>query len=104
MEMLSIEMPTVSKCDINKCAYNASNNGICSCHAKAITIGDGDNPGCDTYFGSADHAQNKRRVAGVGACKVAACKHNKDFECNAEKISVGFNEGKINCLTFSPKT
>lgn len=99
MEKMSIEMPTVSKCSVEGCGYN--NGG--ACHAKAITVGDYENPGCDTFLDSKVHAKNKKRIAGVGACKVSACKHNQDFECTANNISVGFNGGKINCLTFAPK-
>lgn len=99
MEKVLIEMPKVNDCSVKKCGYNCD----CSCHAKAITIGDGTNPGCDTFFDSNEHAKNTRINAGVGACKVKVCKHNKDFECTADKISVGFNDGKINCLSFERK-
>ncbi|MGZ3693897.1 MAG: DUF1540 domain-containing protein [Bdellovibrionota bacterium] len=99
MKKITIEMPIVSKCQINQCGYNVSNN----CHAKAITIGDSTNPGCDTYMNSGSHNRETRRIAGVGACKVSSCKFNEDFECSAENISVGLNGKKINCLTYSPR-
>lgn len=96
MDKLEIEMPLVNKCSKENCAYN---NG-CGCHAMAITVGDGSNPGCDTYFDSAKHTQEKQRIAGVGACKVSVCKHNTDFECQADSISVGEKDGGVKCLTF----
>lgn len=98
MKKMSIEMSAVATCDVEKCAYN--NGSVC--HAKAITVGDFDNPGCDTFFTSNSRAQNKHIKAGVGACKVSSCKHNKDFECSADEISVGFKNNMVNCLTFEP--
>ena len=99
MEKMTIEMALVSECDVTKCGYNV--NSIC--HAKAISVGDGLNPGCDTFFETNEHNKEKKRIAGVGACKVSSCKYNTDFECNAENISVGFSKQKINCLTFASK-
>jgi hypothetical protein len=98
MEKLSIEMPLVKSCNVENCGFNKNNN----CHAKAITIGDYTNPGCDTFMNSEEHAQESVRIAGVGACKVSGCKYNKDFECYAENISVSFKKGKINCQTYRP--
>lgn len=99
MEKLIIEMPLVSECSIKKCAYNV-NSG---CHAKAITIGDIQNPGCDTFFPSEKHSEATKRIAGVGACKVSSCRHNKNFECTTENISVGYDQNKANCLTYSAR-
>jgi hypothetical protein len=96
MEKLTIEMPLVSRCDVDQCGYNVSH----FCHAKAITIGDNKNPGCDTFFDTNNHNKETKRNAGVGACKVSACKYNNDFECTASNIKVGFSHQKINCLTF----
>lgn len=100
MDKITIEMPKVKKCSVEDCGYN---NG-CACHAKAITVGDYENPGCDTFLDSQNHAKETHRNAGVGACKVEICQYNDDFECSADKISVGFRDGKINCLTFKAKT
>lgn len=100
MEKLNIEMPIVKSCDVNNCGYNSGNQ----CHAKAITIGDGSNPGCDTFMNSNTHTKEKKRLAGVGACKVSNCRFNQDFECAAEDITVGFVEGRINCETYSPRS
>jgi len=99
VEKVIIEMPMVTNCDIKKCGYNLNNN----CHAKAITIGDEMNPGCDTFFEHKSHSREAKRIAGVGACKVSSCRHNNDFECTAEGVSVGFSDGKINCLTYEAK-
>lgn len=91
------DMPEVAECQIRQCAYNVSNG----CHARAITIGDGVHPGCDTYFKSSVHASDANMQAGVGACKVANCVHNDDFECQAQNIRVG-NRGKtVECLTYA---
>lgn len=99
MGKVTIEMPMVSKCDIKNCGYNVNNN----CHAKAITVGDGTNPGCDTFFENSTHNRETKRIAGVGACKVSSCQFNNDFECGADSVSVGHTDGKINCLTFKER-
>ena len=48
MKKFSIEMPQVNQCEVTKCAYNVKN----MCHARAITVGDGINAMCDTFFNS----------------------------------------------------
>jgi hypothetical protein len=101
MKQVSIEMPVVSQCSISQCAYNTDN----CCHARAITVGDGAHPGCDTYLclsdATAPHSNAKKRMAGVGACKVTACRYNEDYECMAEEIHVGQTGTDVNCLTFA---
>ncbi|GAA5524794.1 hypothetical protein Maes01_01353 [Microbulbifer aestuariivivens] len=92
--IIATDMPEVSKCVISQCAYNADE----SCHARAITVGDGDNPDCDTYFHNSSHTHS-HRTAGVGACKVATCDHNQDLECCADSIEVGEQEGEVRCMT-----
>jgi hypothetical protein len=92
----TINMPAVSECVIAECAYNLS----MSCHAIAITIGDGDRPMCDTFFKSPKHGGIKD-TAGVGACKVSACRHNTDFECSSDSIRVGIEKNLGKCLTFA---
>lgn len=99
MEKVTIEMPKVSQCSVSECGFNVDSN----CHAKAITVGDFQNPGCDTFMSSDKHTQETVRIAGVGACKVSSCKYNEDFECAAENIVVGFKQEKVNCLTFTPE-
>lgn len=97
MKTMKIEMPVVGSCKIKDCAYNSNN----LCHAHAITIGDGKNPYCDTFFNSGKHTQSLEN-AGVGACKVAICKHNEDFECRADSIEISDKNGRCAaiCITF----
>jgi hypothetical protein len=96
---ITIEMPIVSECAVTECAYNADR----SCHARAITIGDGVHPGCDTFLSSGMHSKETKRTAGVGACKVTGCSHNDDFECMADSIHVGIQEDQVNCLTYKSR-
>ena len=93
---ITLEMPSVSKCGATQCGYNVGQ----LCHAKAITIGDEQNPGCDTFFGARDRSNDVKRVAGVGACKVSQCLHNSDYECTAKDIEVGITKDRVNCLTY----
>lgn len=87
------EMPCVQTCAVSECTYNHDGK----CHARAVTIGDGNNPGCDTFFSCGKHCHSEA-LAGVGACKVNGCMHNVDFECQAENISVGIGtHGKAVC-------
>lgn len=92
------EMPVVQACDMATCAYNRD----AACHAKAITIGDGVSPGCDTYLHGSQHVQNREMTAGVGACKVAGCQFNRDLECGAASIRVAARQGSVQCSTFQP--
>lgn len=93
------EMPSVGSCAAVKCAYNVNQ----SCHARAVTIGHVNTPGCDTFLEGDRHCKETHRIAGVGACKVDQCKLNDDYECLAETIQVGFHEKSIKCLTFIHK-
>lgn len=97
MNKITVEMPLVAKCSVGQCAYNVNK----ACHAKAITVGDAANPGCDTFFRSSSHAKEAKRIAGVGACKVSECRYNRDFECTADSIHVGMTGDRINCLTYA---
>ncbi|WP_346837248.1 DUF1540 domain-containing protein [Microbulbifer sp. SAOS-129_SWC] len=95
--IIATDMPEVAQCAATQCAFNANT----ACHARAITIGSPDAPDCDTYFGNSSHTHSGR-TAGVGACKMADCKHNDDLECAADSIQVGPNGGgSINCLTYT---
>lgn len=96
---ITVEMPVVAECVVAECAYNV-NKG---CHARAITIGDGTHPGCDTYMGSAGHTRRAQMTAGVGACKISGCKFNDDFECMADSINVGYQGTMVHCLTYFPR-
>lgn len=99
MNRIVIDMPIVGGCTVAECAYNLNN----CCHARAITVGDGIHPGCDTYHQAAPHARNSGRQAGVGACKVSSCQHNDDYECMAEQIAVGHHTGGACCLTYQQR-
>lgn len=99
MKKLTIEMPIVSECAVTECGYNVDQ----SCHARAITIGHGLHPGCDTYFKGAPHTKAVSREAGVGACKVTSCSYNEDYECITDSIRVGVEAGTVNCLTFTAR-
>jgi len=94
---MTIDLPLVSSCSVNECVYNAKEK----CHARAITIGNGVHPDCDTFLQAITHVKKFKQVAGVGACKVSTCGHNQDFECIADQIEVGRHEGGINCLNFN---
>lgn len=96
MKQISIEMPVVAQCSVQECAYNTDN----CCHARAITVGDGVHPGCDTFLTAGPHAKDKKRTAGVGACKVSACRYNEDYECMTEQITVGHVSDSVRCLTY----
>lgn len=97
MKKITIEMPEVLKCEVTECSYNTNE----SCHARAITVGDGAEPHCDTYFQYPLHSKNDSTIAGVGACKVVACHFNNDFECEADSIQVGYENHEAYCLTFT---
>jgi len=100
MHKITIEMPEVARCEVSECAYNLGK----ACHAKAITVGYGETPGCDTYMRSGQHVSNTTDlVAGVGACKVSGCRYNRDLECTADQITVGYVGSEIRCLTYSPR-
>ena len=96
---MTIEMPIVARCTVAECAYNSGTG----CHARAVTVGDGSNPGCDTFLPGTRHTHDTASVAGVGACKVDSCKFNKDFECTTERINVGSYHSKVLCLTYAPR-
>lgn len=95
---IAVEMPIVKGCEVAQCVYNTDT----ACHAKAITIGDTVQPGCDTYFISqSSHAKSLQQKAGVGACKMFDCKFNDDFECAASEIMVGLQKNSAKCMTYS---
>jgi hypothetical protein len=95
---VEVEMPAVVACSATECAYNVEGG----CNARAITIGDGIHPGCDTFFVAAQHSRSLR-MAGVGACKVVNCRHNDDLECQAPSISVDRRVDAAECTTFSTR-
>lgn len=97
MKNVILQMPTVTKCMANACAYNVNSN----CNARAITIGDTTHPCCDTFISISHHTKKASQVAGIGACKTETCKFNEDLECTADTISVGVQKNEPNCLTFA---
>lgn len=96
---ITIEAPSVLACEATQCAYNVGQ----SCHARAITIGDGAHPACDTFISTEDHVHSTGTIAAVGACKVTACQYNDDLECSAEGVRVGTHESHADCVTFTPR-
>lgn len=94
-----IETSDVARCSVPECAYNRNGH----CYARAITIGDGGHPQCDTYHSANGHVPRQAQTAGVGACKSFSCRHNDDYQCTAEKIYVGWAEDfhYIGCLTYA---
>lgn len=95
---VKLEMAGVAGCEATECAYN----GGCSCHARAITVGDTTHPDCDTFLASERHGGDAD-AGGVGACKVEACTHNRALECEAREIRVGHRNGRVECLTFEAR-
>ncbi|PRP93522.1 DUF1540 domain-containing protein [Enhygromyxa salina] len=95
---VALELPIVSACDAQRCAYNAAGG----CHARAISVGDGAHAACDTFFPSNCRVTSTQVQAGVGACTMRTCRHNVDYECTAEAIRVGVHADHADCLTFDP--
>lgn len=96
---ITIDMPNVAACEVSNCAFYSQGN----CHARAITVGDGAHPACDTYLPSAGHTRDVLRIAGVGACKVTQCTHNEDYECQAAAVRIGRHESHADCQTYAPR-
>lgn len=96
MKTKEIEMPEVTQCSVDQCAYNKES----SCHARAITVGDINKHLCDTSM-TADRHTQRQDIAGVGACRSTDCVHNEDFECQADAISVMMSGNEAECGTFS---
>jgi hypothetical protein len=94
-----MDMPKVVQCEVEDCAYNQDSE----CHALAITIGDIDNPMCDTYCPGTGKGGDPTSLAGVGACKVTICAHNKAFECGMRTITVGWKGNDPDCLSFKKR-
>ncbi|MDT8385168.1 MAG: DUF1540 domain-containing protein [Gammaproteobacteria bacterium] len=93
---MTIDMPVVKACSISECGYNRANK----CHARAITIGGGTHPGCDTSYLGAPVRTTGNNTAGVGACKITGCTFNDDLECNSSNITVSMKNDSIQCMTF----
>ena len=91
-----MKMVQVKECSVSECAYNEGN----MCHTMAVTIGDRDNPMCDTFCDSQSKGGERDVIAGVGACKVSSCEYNEGLECRASSISVGRQSDEVDCLTY----
>ncbi len=96
---MTIDMPYVETCTVSGCGYNKDEK----CHARAITIGDGVHPGCDTSFLGAPGHTHENNLAGVGACKVMGCSFNDDLECGADRISVSMKGDSVQCMTYQER-
>jgi hypothetical protein len=96
MKRLNVLVPEVDGCEVSACGYNVSG----ACHAKAITVGDGTHPRCDTFVPLVSHT-HLTSTAGVGACKVTSCRHNQDLECMASAILVVTHDDHADCATFT---
>ncbi|MBI5442380.1 MAG: DUF1540 domain-containing protein [Deltaproteobacteria bacterium] len=96
-------MSVVKGCNARDCAYNVNE----ACHALAITVGEGADPICDTFFPSPVHGVAEGISAGVGACKVGHCRYNAGLECVAGTITVGMEvhpeKHHADCMTFEPR-
>lgn len=92
-------MPSVNQCDADQCAYNSDNQ----CHAMAITIGDENNPLCDTAFKYSTKGGVPELAGSVGACKVTSCKLNRSLECSSKGIEVKMHSNNPACNTFQTK-
>ena len=94
-----MEISKVIKCEVNDCSYNMND----ACNARAITVGDGTSPRCDTFCQSMTKGGDSGCFASVGACKVSSCAFNTVLECRSPEICVGYKEDEPDCLTFQPK-
>jgi hypothetical protein len=96
---LFVLMPDVRECVVTDCAFNQGR----ACHARAVTIGDGIHPACDTYHPNVEQRASARTRAGIGACKVDRCEWNEDLACRARSVRVAYHQGHADCVTFSPR-
>ncbi len=95
-----MEMSKIEDCAVADCAYNRDN----MCHAIGITVGDGEDPACDTFLGmSGEEAAMCVRdaEAGVGACKMVDCRFNGCLQCGAEAVNVMAGTAGPRCGTFA---
>lgn len=93
-----MQMPPVNSCQVERCVYNRDQ----TCHALAITMGNTTLAHCDTFFTAPTKGGDPSVSAKVGACKIAECRHNSQFECQAPGIEVGPKQEPAECLTFAP--
>ena len=93
---MPMEMPMVKDCSVSDCSYNSA----WTCCTLAITVGKREKPICDTYLKSGEHGGKDNVIAGVGACKMYMCLHNRDLVCAAVTIKVRLKEGQPDCQTY----
>lgn len=95
-----IQSADVARCTVPECVYNRNSH----CYALAITVGNGEQPECDTFYSANNHVPRRDATAGVGACKVYPCRYNADYACQAEHIYVGYtdNSSYVGCLSYRP--
>jgi len=91
-------MSMVIDCEATQCIYNKDKK----CHTLAITVGD-EEPCCDTFFSTESRGGYSDVIGGVGACKVADCEYNNNFECSASGIHVVMNMDHPDCGTYEPR-
>jgi len=92
-----MDIPLIKQCSMEECVFNDKKK----CRTRAITVGDGASPQCDTFFVARKHTKQSTK-AGVGACKVISCRFNQDYGCLAENIIVGHVRSLAKCETFDP--
>ena len=92
-----MKMAKVKECDAIACSYNVDN----LCHAIAITVGDESRPLCDTICQFPIKGGSEKIVAGVRACKVDRCIHNRSLRCTCSEIKLGYKGTQLHCLGFS---
>jgi hypothetical protein len=90
-----LHMTRIAECSVTECAYNTGR----ACRAIAITVGNSDLPMCDTFHVAREHSAEHGH-AGVGACKIAACLHNRQLECHAGNVLIGKLEARVRCITY----
>lgn len=91
-----MDMSKIARCSVEQCSYNRDQQ----CHALAITVGDNDDPKCDTFLPAGTKGGDESATGKVGACKVRVCRFNESLSCNAGQIEVGTRQNVAYCLTF----
>ena len=86
---------TVSTCAATACAYNDNN----SCHAFAVTVGEGS--ACRTRTTLDIRAIDNDQQGKVGACHRLDCVHNENLQCSATSIEMV--EDTANCGTYQAR-
>jgi len=93
---MSMEMPRINDCTARDCSYNRT----LTCHTPAITVGKQEKQICVTYLKSELPGGDDSVIAGIVACKIYMCLHNRDLVCAAESLQVRLKEGHPVCQTY----